>query len=132
MRVTTITAMKRYSRVLIAGGIGAEKKDPVLSTKIISKKRIELTIAKLEANLTLAVLKRRPIDATSNARPAKMLTIAMYPRGFKADCGRVSKPSGVKRIIITTLTIITVARRMTFLFRTIFFLPDSKFTYLSS
>ena len=57
--------------MLIAGGIGAEKKDPVLSTKIISKKRIELMIAKLEANLTLVLLKRRPIDARSNARPTK-------------------------------------------------------------
>ena len=119
-RVTTNTTTKRYSRVLIAGGIGTEKKDPVRSTKIINKKRIELTIAKLEANLTLALFKRRPIDARSIARPAKMLTIAIYPKVFKADCGRVSKPSGVKRIIIMTLTIITVASMMTFLFRTIF------------
>ena len=51
--------MKRYSRVLIAGGIGTEKKDPVRSTKMMRKKRTELTIARLEANLTLTLLKRR-------------------------------------------------------------------------
>ena len=57
--------MSRYSRVLIAGGIGTEKNDPVRSAKMIRKKRTELTIARLEANLTLTLLKRRPIDARS-------------------------------------------------------------------
>ena len=69
--------MRRYSRVLIAGGIGTEKKAPVRSTIMIRKKRTELTIARLEANLTLTLLKRRTIDARSSARPTKMVVIAM-------------------------------------------------------
>ena len=64
-----------YSRVLIVGGVGSEKKDPVWSPKIGKNKRIEPTIARLEANLTL--LKRRANDATSRMRPAKMVPIAM-------------------------------------------------------
>ena len=67
--------MKMYSRVLITGGIDSEKKDPVWSPTIGMKKRIEPTIARLEANLTL--LKRRMIDAKSNMRAAKMVPIAM-------------------------------------------------------
>ena len=78
MRVTISTAVKRYSRVLIAGGIGTEKKDPVRSTEMIRKKRTELMIARLEANLTLALLKRRRmIEVRSNARPTKIVVIAM-------------------------------------------------------
>ena len=70
--------MKRYSRVLIAGGIGTEKKDPVRSTEIIRKKRIEVTIVRPEANLTLTLLKRRrTIDVRSSARPTKIVVIAM-------------------------------------------------------
>ena len=77
MRVTIITAVKRYSSVLIAGGVGTEKKDPVRSTKMTSKKKTELTIGRPEANLTLALLKRRRmIDARSMARPIKMVEIA--------------------------------------------------------
>ena len=64
-----------YSRVLIAGGIGSEKKDPAWSPKMGKKKRIEPTIARLEANLTLQ--KRSAIDAKSSMRPAKMVPIAM-------------------------------------------------------
>ena len=64
--------------MLIAGGIGTEKKDPVRSTEIIRKKRIEVTIVRPEANLTLTLLKRRrTIDARSNARPTKIVVIAM-------------------------------------------------------
>jgi len=63
--------------VLIAGGIGTEKKEPVRSTAMIRKKRTELTIARVEANLTLTFLKRRPIVARSNARPTKIVVIAM-------------------------------------------------------
>ena len=63
-----------YSRVLIVGGVGSEKKDPVWSPKIGRKKRIEPTTASIEANLTL--LKRRPIDAKSSMRPVKMVPIA--------------------------------------------------------
>lgn len=71
------TAVKRYSRVLIAGGVGTEKKDPVRSTNMTSKKRIELMIGRPEANLTLLLLKRRRmIDARSIARPMKMVEIA--------------------------------------------------------
>jgi hypothetical protein len=74
--VTTNTTSRRYSRALIAGGIGAEKKDPVRSTRIIGKKRIELTIARPEANFTLTLLNSNPIDAKSSARPTKMVAIA--------------------------------------------------------
>ena len=44
---------------------------------MIKKKRTELTIARLEANLTLTLLKRRPIDVRSSARPTKMVAITM-------------------------------------------------------
>jgi hypothetical protein len=115
-RVTINMAVKRYSRVVIAGGIGAEKKAPVRSTEMIRKKRIALMIARPEANLTLPLLKRRrTIDARSNARPTKIVVIATYPSVFKADIGRVSKPIGVKRMIITTFTIITMTNIMAFL-----------------
>ena len=64
--------------MLIAGGIGTEKKDPVRSTEIIRKKRIEVTIVRPEANLTLTLLKRRrTIDVRSSARPTKIVVIAM-------------------------------------------------------
>jgi hypothetical protein len=64
--------------VVIAGGIGTEKKDPVRSTEMIRKKRTELMIARPEANLTLTLLKRRrTIDVRSNARPTKIVVIAM-------------------------------------------------------
>jgi hypothetical protein len=53
--------MKMYSRVIITRGLGTEKKAPNWSPTIGMKKRIEPTIARLEANLTL--LKRRMIDA---------------------------------------------------------------------
>lgn len=69
--------VKRVSRVLIAGGIGTEKNDPDRSINMIIKKRTELRIARLEANLTLALLKRRLIDATSSARPTKRVAIAI-------------------------------------------------------
>jgi len=55
--------------------MGSEKKDPARSPIIGKKKRIEPTIARIEANLTL--LKRRPNDATSSARPVKIVPIAM-------------------------------------------------------
>jgi len=78
MRVTISTAVKRYSRVLIAGGVGTEKKEPVRSTEMIRKKKIALMIARLEANLTLTLLKRRrTIDVRSSARPTKIVVIAM-------------------------------------------------------
>jgi hypothetical protein len=100
---------------MIAGGIGTEKKDPVRSIEIIRKNMTELMIARLEANLTLTLLKRRPIDAKSIARPTKIAVIAKYPKVFKWDCGRVSKPIGVNRMITTTFTTITMTRKMTFL-----------------
>ena len=74
-RVTSSTGTKMYSRVLIAGGMGSEKKDPARSPIMGKKKRIEPTIARLEANLTL--LKSRTIDAKSRMRPVKMVPIAM-------------------------------------------------------
>ena len=37
----------------------APEKDPVRSTEMIRKKSTELTITRLEANLTLTLLKRR-------------------------------------------------------------------------
>jgi len=79
MKTVTISiAVKRYSRVLIAGGVGTEKKEPVRSTEMIRKKRTELMIVRPEANLTLTLLKRRrTIDVRSNARPTKIVTIAM-------------------------------------------------------
>ncbi len=76
-RVTISTALSTYSSVLIAGGVGTEKKDPVRSTKMIMKKRIEVMIARVEASLTLTILKRRMADAMSSARPVKMEKIAM-------------------------------------------------------
>jgi len=69
------TTKNTYSRMLITGGIGSEKKDPIRSPKMGKKKRIEPTIARLEANLTL--MKRRTIDAKSRMSPAKMVPIAM-------------------------------------------------------
>ena len=67
--------MKMYSRVIIIRGLGTEKKAPNWSPTIGTKKRIEPTIARLEANLTL--LKRRMIDARFNMTLAKMVPIAM-------------------------------------------------------
>ncbi len=66
-----------YSRWLIAGGVGTEKKDPVRSTKTTKRNATELMITRLEANLTLILLNRRTIDVKSSARPTKIVVIAM-------------------------------------------------------
>ena len=66
--------MRTYSRALIAGGMGTEKKDPIRSPTIGKMKRIELTIASIEANLGFQ--KRKTIDAKYNMSPIKMIGIA--------------------------------------------------------
>ena len=61
--------------MLIAVGIGTEKKAPARSPIKGKKNSIEAIIARLEANRTLQ--KRKAIDNKNRARPVKIVPIAM-------------------------------------------------------
>ena len=60
--------------MLIAGGIGNEKKAPARSPIMGTKNSIEEMIARLEANRTRR--KRKPIDNKNRVRPVKIVPIA--------------------------------------------------------